>query len=107
MYATLLDGDNPGIVVEVLNGYRLKEALPDNLAQIGVSLGNPETLRAGRDLTLVTYGAMCRIALDAAATLAQLGIEVEVIDVQTLNPFDRQHRIAESVIQNRRSHLRG
>ncbi len=97
MYATLLDGDNPAVVVEVLNGYRIKEPVPANLSQMRVPLGIPETLRPGSDVTVVTYGAMCRIALEAAAALSDLGVDIEVIDIQTLNPFDIHHRITESV----------
>jgi pyruvate/2-oxoglutarate/acetoin dehydrogenase E1 component len=97
MYNTLFQGDDPGIVIEVLNGYRLKEPVPQNLGEITVPLGVPEVLRAGRDVTVVTYGALCRIALEAAHTLSRLGIEIELIDAQTLNPFDRPGRIAESV----------
>jgi pyruvate/2-oxoglutarate/acetoin dehydrogenase E1 component/TPP-dependent pyruvate/acetoin dehydrogenase alpha subunit len=96
-YNTLLAGDDPGIVVEVLSGYRLKEALPANIGQMRLPLGLPEILRSGDDLSLVTYGACCRIALQAAELLAGLGIEVEVIDVQTLLPFDREGRIGESL----------
>jgi pyruvate/2-oxoglutarate/acetoin dehydrogenase E1 component/TPP-dependent pyruvate/acetoin dehydrogenase alpha subunit len=96
-YNTLLLGDDPGLVVEVLNGYRLKERLPDNIGEITVPLGVPEILRPGEDVTLVTYGAACRIAVDAAAALAGVGIDVEVIDVQTLLPFDRHGLILESL----------
>jgi len=87
-YNTLLRGDDPGLVVEVLNGYRAKERLPANIGEMTVPLGVPEVLRQGGDLTVVTYGACCRIALEAAERLAQVGIEVEVVDVQTLLPFD-------------------
>ncbi len=96
-YNTLLQAEEPGIVVEVLNAYRLKETLPDNIGELTVPLGVPEILREGQDVTLVTYGAMCRIALDAADQLAQAGIEVEVIDVQSLLPFDRPGIILESL----------
>lgn len=96
-YNTLLLGDEPGIVVEVLNGYRLKERLPANIGEITVPLGMPEILRAGDDVSLVTYGASCRIGLEAAAALAAVGIEVEVIDVQTLLPFDRHGLILDSL----------
>ena len=96
-YNTLLLGDDPGLVVEVLNGYRLKERLPANIGDITVPLGVPEVLRAGEDISLVTYGASCRIALDAAEALAAVGIDVEVIDVQTLLPFDRPGAILESL----------
>ncbi len=101
-YNTLLASDEPAIVVEVLNGYRVKERLPDNLGEITLPLGVPEILRAGRDLTLVTYGACCRIALDAADKLAKVGIEVEVMDVQSLLPFDIQGRIVESLKKTNR-----
>ena len=96
-YNTLLLGDDPGIVVEVLNGYRLKESLPENIGEVTLPLGVPEVLRPGEDVTLVTYGASCRIAVDAAEALAEVGIDVEVIDVQTLLPFDRHHTIVESL----------
>lgn len=96
-YNTLLQCDEPALVVEVLSGYRLKERLPDNIAEITVPLGVPETLRSGSDLTLVTYGACCRIALEAAELLAGLGIEIEVIDVQSLLPFDIHGRIGASL----------
>jgi pyruvate/2-oxoglutarate/acetoin dehydrogenase E1 component/TPP-dependent pyruvate/acetoin dehydrogenase alpha subunit len=97
MYNTLLRGDDPAIVVEVLNAYRLKERLPDNVGEFTVPLGVVEVLRAGRDITVVTYGACCAIALDAAVVLRDLGIEIEVIDVQTLAPFDTAHSIVESL----------
>ncbi len=94
MYNTLLAGEDPAILVEVLNGYRLRERLPANLAELRVPLGVPEVLRPGGDLTVVTYGACCRIVLEAAELLARLGVEAEVIDVQTLLPFDRQGSVA-------------
>jgi pyruvate/2-oxoglutarate/acetoin dehydrogenase E1 component len=97
MYNTLLAGDDPGIVIEVLNGYRLRERLPENIGQLTVPLGVPEVLREGADVTIVTYGACCRIALEASLLLARLGVEAEVIDVQTLLPFDRDGRIAASL----------
>jgi pyruvate/2-oxoglutarate/acetoin dehydrogenase E1 component len=96
-YNTLLLAEEPALVVEVLNGYRLKEALPVNIGEFTVPLGVPEVLRQGEHLTLVTYGACCRIALEAAEALSQVDIEVEVIDVQSLAPFDRYGRIAESL----------
>ena len=96
-YNTLLAADEPALMVEVLNGYRLKERLPENIAEMTVPLGVPEILRPGDDITLVTYGALCRIALEAADTLRQIGIETEVIDVQTLLPFDRPNLILESL----------
>jgi 2-oxoisovalerate dehydrogenase E1 component len=96
-YNTLFRGDNPGVVIEVLNGYRLKERVPDNIGDFTVPLGMPEVLREGADATIVTYGACCGIALDSARTLEELGVSCEVIDVQTLNPFDINHSIVRSV----------
>jgi len=96
-YNTLLRSDDPGLVIEVLNGYRLRERLPANIADVTLPLGVPEVLRQGGDVTLVTYGACCRIALEAAALLASAGVELEVIDIQTLLPFDRQGRIVVSL----------
>ena len=96
-YNTLLKSDDPALVVEVLNGYRLKERLPDNIGEFTLPLGVPEVLRAGTDATIVTYGACCRIALDASDKLAKVGIEAEVIDVQSLLPFDRHGAILESL----------
>lgn len=88
MYNTLLRGDDPAIVVEVLNAYRFKERLPDNVGAFTVPLGVPEILRNGADLTLVTYGACVRVAEEACELLAVQGISVELIDIQTLLPFD-------------------
>jgi 2-oxoisovalerate dehydrogenase E1 component len=96
-YNTLFRGDNPALLVEVLNGYRLKERVPDNLGEFRLPLGVPETVRAGSDLTIVTYGALVRIALDAAETLSAMGVDAEIIDVQTLNPFDVRGAIAKSL----------
>ena len=96
-YNTLFHGDDPGLVIEVLAGYRLKERMPSNIGDIRLPLGVPETIRAGRDLTLVTYGALCRIAQEAANDLAAVGIEMEIIDVRTLLPFDTAHAIGASV----------
>lgn len=101
-YNTLLKGDDPGLVIEVLNGYRKKEALPDNLSDITIPLGVPEILRPGSDVTLITYGAMCPIVLQAAASLSDVGIEVEVIDIQSLLPFDIEHKIVESLKKTNR-----
>src|ERR1700736_2275411 len=96
-YNTLFRGDNPGVVIEVLNGYRLKERVPENLGDFTVPLGVPEVLREGTDVTVVTYGALCGIALDAARTLEELGVSCEVLDVQTLNPFDVDNSIVRSL----------
>ncbi len=101
-YNTLLKCDEPAVVVEVLNGYRVKERLPDNIGEMTVPLGVPEVIREGSDVTLVTYGACCRIALDAAQKLSKVGIEVEVIDVQSLLPFDIHGRILESLKKTNR-----
>lgn len=100
-YNTLFRGDDPGLVIEVLSGYRLKERMPANIGELTLPLGVPETLREGGDLTLVTYGALCRIALEAANDLARLGVDVEVIDARTLLPFDRGHLVARSVRKTR------
>jgi 2-oxoisovalerate dehydrogenase E1 component len=96
-YNTILRADEPAIIVEVLNRYRVKERLPDNIGEMTVPLGVPEVIREGRDVTVVTYGACCRVVLDAAGKLAETGIEVEVVDVQSLLPFDIHGRIAESL----------
>jgi pyruvate/2-oxoglutarate/acetoin dehydrogenase E1 component len=96
-YNTLLRSDDSALIVEVLNGYRLKERLPANVAELTVPLGVPEVIREGRDVTVVTYGACCRIALEAAEQLATLGLEVELIDVQTLLPFDVRGLIGASI----------
>ena len=97
MYNTLLQGDDPALVIEVLNGYRQKETMPDNIGQYTVVLGLPEVLQEGHDVTIVTYGACIRIAQDAMNLLSNLGISVELIDAQTLLPFDRFGRIRDSV----------
>ncbi|GAB3290927.1 alpha-ketoacid dehydrogenase subunit alpha/beta [Hymenobacter tenuis] len=101
-YNTLLRSDEPAIVIECLNGYRLKERIPSNVGEFTLPLGQPETLLKGDDLTIVTYGSMCRIVLDAAKQLAEEGISVEVIDVQTLLPFDVDHVIADSIRRTNR-----
>ncbi len=101
-YNTLLKSDEPGLIVEVLNGYRIKERLPDNIGEFTLPIGIPETLRRGDDLTIVTYGACCRIALDAAEKLNQVGIEAEIIDVQSLLPFDIHGKIQESLKKTNR-----
>jgi pyruvate/2-oxoglutarate/acetoin dehydrogenase E1 component/TPP-dependent pyruvate/acetoin dehydrogenase alpha subunit len=101
-YNTLLKTDEPAVIVEVLNGYRVKERLPDNIAEFTVPLGVPEVLRSGSDVTVVTYGACCRIALDAADKLSKVGIDVEVVDVQSLLPFDLQGQIVESLKKTNR-----
>ncbi len=101
-YNTLLKSDEPAIVVEVLNGYRVKERRPENISELTVPLGVPETVRAGKDVTIVTYGACCRIVMDAAGKLSKAGIEIEVIDVQSLLPFDIHGMIVESLKKTNR-----
>lgn len=96
-YNTILKSEEPALVVEVLNGYRLRERLPDNIGEFTVPPGIPETLKSGTDLTIVTYGACCRIVMEAAQKLEQVGISAEVIDVQSLLPFDIQGKILESI----------
>ena len=101
-YNTLLKADEPAVVVEVLNGYRVKERLPDNIGEFTIPLGVPEVIRAGSDVTVVTYGACCRIVLDAADKLSKAGIQVEVMDVQSLLPFDIHGRVVESLKKTNR-----
>jgi pyruvate/2-oxoglutarate/acetoin dehydrogenase E1 component len=96
-YNTMLRSEDSALIVEVLNGYRRKEKLPDNVGEMTVPLGVPEVLRPGNDVTLVTYGACCPIALAAAEQLAEVGADVEVIDVRTLLPFDRPGLIGQSL----------
>ncbi|MBN1131705.1 MAG: hypothetical protein JXR52_00830 [Bacteroidales bacterium] len=97
MYNTLLEADDPALVIEPLKGYGLKEPRPENMGQFRVPLGQPEILNEGKDVTLVTYGSCVRIALTAIEQLSAFDIGVELIDVQTLLPFDRNHMIADSI----------
>ena len=97
MYNTLLEGADPALIIECLNGYRLKEKLPSNLLEFRVPLGEPEVIREGEDITVVSYGATLRIVQEAARSLETLGISCEVVDVQTLLPFDIHHQILESL----------
>lgn len=97
MYNTLLQADDPALVIEPLNGYRLKEKMPDNVGKYRVPLGIPEVLNEGTDVTLVTYGSCVRIAQEAVEQLAGFGVSVELIDVQTLLPFDIPNTILESI----------
>jgi pyruvate/2-oxoglutarate/acetoin dehydrogenase E1 component len=101
-YNTLLKSDEPGLIIEVLNGYRIKERQPDNIGVFTVPLGVPEIIRPGKDVSVVTYGATCRIVLDAAERLSQIGIDIEVIDVQSLLPFDLHQAILESLKKTNR-----
>jgi pyruvate/2-oxoglutarate/acetoin dehydrogenase E1 component/TPP-dependent pyruvate/acetoin dehydrogenase alpha subunit len=96
-YNTLLRSDDPALVVEVLNGYRIKEPLPVNIGDFTLPLGVPEVIRTGADVSIVTYGACCRIALEAARLLGEVGIDAEVIDIRSLLPFDIHGRILESL----------
>ena len=97
MYNTLLQSNDPGLVIECLNGYRLKEKLPTNLLTYTIPLGVPEIIKSGSDITIVSYGSTLRIVQEAAEKLMHMGIDCEVIDVQTLLPFDINHIIAESL----------
>jgi pyruvate/2-oxoglutarate/acetoin dehydrogenase E1 component len=102
MYNTLLQSNDPAIVVECLNGYRLKEKLPNNLLEFSVPLGIPEIINEGSDITIVSYGSTLRIIEEAIVRLAQEGISVELIDVQTLLPFDINHSIVKSLQKTNR-----
>ena len=101
-YNTILEGDDPALIVESLNGYRLKEKMPANLAEIRTPLGIPEIVRPGQDITVVSYGSTLRMVEQAARELSELGIEAQVIDVQSLLPMDREHRIVEELKQTNR-----
>jgi pyruvate/2-oxoglutarate/acetoin dehydrogenase E1 component/TPP-dependent pyruvate/acetoin dehydrogenase alpha subunit len=97
MYNTLMQSDDPGIVIECLNGYRLKEKVPQNLGEFTVPLGRPEVLKQGQHITIVTYGSCVRIVMEALPYLDAINIDAEVIDVQTLMPFDLEGVIGESI----------
>jgi len=101
-YNTMLKSDDPALIIECLNGYRLKEKLPKNIGEITEPLGEPEIIRQGSDVSIVTYGSMCRVVLETANQLNEVGISAEVIDVQTLLPFDVHHSIVESVKRTNR-----
>lgn len=101
-YNTMLKSDDPALIIECLNGYRLKERLPSNIAEFTLPLGKPEILQAGTDITIVTYGSMCRIVMDAVNQLEEFCISAEVIDVQTLLPFDLDHMITDSIRKTNR-----
>jgi pyruvate/2-oxoglutarate/acetoin dehydrogenase E1 component/TPP-dependent pyruvate/acetoin dehydrogenase alpha subunit len=101
-YNTLLEGSDPALVIEPLNAYRLKEIRPDNIGEFRVALGKPEILVAGTDVTLVTYGSCVRIAMDAVKQLKEFNIQVELIDVQTLLPFDIEETITVSIRKTNR-----
>ncbi len=101
-YNTLLQSDEPALVIECLNGYRLKETMPNNIGEFTVPLGIPEVLNEGSDITLVTYGSCVRVAQEAISQLEEVGISVELIDVQSLLPFDINHSIVESLKKTNR-----
>jgi pyruvate/2-oxoglutarate/acetoin dehydrogenase E1 component len=96
-YNTIIRSDEPALIIEPLNAYRIREHRPANIGEYTVPLGQPETIMEGKDITIVTYGACVRIALDAATQLRDFGIDVELIDVQSLLPFDIDHMIVESL----------
>jgi len=102
MYNTLLQGNDPALMIECLNGYRLKEKLPSNLIEFRVALGTPEIIKEGKDITIVSYGSTLRIILEATEILDQMNISCEVIDVQTLLPFDTHHSILDSLKKTNR-----
>ena len=102
MYNTLLRSNDPGIIIECLNGYRLKEKLISNLLQFTVPLGVPEVIKEGSDITIVSYGSILRIIQEAATILEAQGFSCEIIDVQTLLPFDINHKILESLKKTNR-----
>jgi pyruvate/2-oxoglutarate/acetoin dehydrogenase E1 component/TPP-dependent pyruvate/acetoin dehydrogenase alpha subunit len=102
MYNTLLRSNDPGIIIECLNGYRLKEKLPSNLLDYTVPFGVPEIIKEGGDITIVSYGSTLRIVQEAADSLERAGISCEIVDVQTLLPFDIHHRILESLKKTNR-----
>ena len=101
-YNTLLQADEPALIIEPLNAYRLKERKPANFGEYKVELGVPEILNSGTDVTLVSYGSSIRVAQDAIQNLEKHGISVELIDLQTLIPFDKHKRVVESVKKTNR-----
>lgn len=102
MYNTMLRSNDPGIIIECLNGYRLKEKLPNNLLEFTVPLGVPEVVKEGADITIVTYGSTLRIVMEAVQMLEKQRISCEVVDVQTLLPFDIHHKILDSLKKTNR-----
>ncbi len=97
MYNTIFESDDPALVIEVLSGYRLKERMPSNLREMRVPLGVAEVIRPGRDVTIATYGALCRFAMEAATELERLDVSAEVVDLQTLDPLDLRGVVGASV----------
>ncbi len=101
-YNTMLEADDPALIIECLNGYRLKEKMPNNLGAFRTPVGVPETTKEGADITLVTYGSTWRLVMEAAQELEAVGVSAEVIDVQSLIPFDVNHKIVESIAKTNR-----
>jgi pyruvate/2-oxoglutarate/acetoin dehydrogenase E1 component len=102
MYNTLLQSNDPALMIECLNGYRLKEKLPSNLLAYRVALGIPEVLKEGNDITIVSYGSTLRVIDEAVHSLDRFGISCEIIDIQTLLPFDRPQTILQSLKKTNR-----
>ena len=102
MYNTLLQGNDPAVIVECLNGYRLKEKLPSDLLGYRVALGVPEVIKEGDDVSIVSYGSTLRIIQEAAVILEKAGVSCEIIDVQTLLPFDINYKILDSLKKTNR-----
>jgi pyruvate/2-oxoglutarate/acetoin dehydrogenase E1 component len=101
-YNTLLESDEPALIVECLNGYRLKEKMPSNIGAFKTPLGVVETIKEGEDITLVSYGSTLRLVEQAAKELQEVGIDAEIIDIQSLLPFDLNHDIVKSIAKTNR-----
>lgn len=101
-YNTLMESDEPALIVECLNGYRLKEKLPNNLGRLKTPIGVVETVKEGSDITIVSYGSTLRIVEEVAKELLEVGIDAEVIDAQTLLPFDIDHDTVKSLQKTNR-----
>lgn len=97
MYNTLFRSDEPALVIECLNGYRIKERMPVNVGEFTVPLGKAEVVKHGRDVTVVSYGSTLRVVQEASAELEKMGISIEIVDPQTLQPFDEDHLCAQSL----------
>ena len=101
-YNTLLECDEPALVVENLNGYRLKEKLPNNFGEFKTPIGFIETIKEGNDITVVSYGSTLKIVEDVVNDLLQVGIDIEIIDAQSLMPFDKNHDVLKSIQKTNR-----
>jgi pyruvate/2-oxoglutarate/acetoin dehydrogenase E1 component len=101
-YNTLLETDEPALVIECLNGYRLKEKMPNNLGDFKTPIGVVETIKTGTDITVVSYGSTLRIVEQAAKELLEVGIDIEIIDAQALLPFDLNHDVLKSIMKTNR-----